>query len=237
MAKKPADMTTKYLLSEKEMPTKWYNIQADFKTPLPPPLHPGTGQPIGPAGPGAALPDGADQAGGQPGAVDRDPRRGAGHPAPLAADAALSRAPAREGARYAGAHLLQVRGREPGGQPQAEHGHRAGVLQQAGGRRAPVDRDRRRPVGLGAVPGLQLLRPAVQGLHGQGLLSAEAVSAHPDGDLRRPGRRRARARTPRPARRCSSRIRTRRAASASRSARRSRTRRRGTTPSTPSAAC
>src|SRR5262249_7237341 len=48
MAKKPADMTTKYLLSEKEMPTRWYNIQADFKTPLPPPLHPGTGQPIGP---------------------------------------------------------------------------------------------------------------------------------------------------------------------------------------------
>src|SRR6202795_4497750 len=30
------------------MPPKWYNIQADFKTPLPPPLHPGTGQPIGP---------------------------------------------------------------------------------------------------------------------------------------------------------------------------------------------
>jgi tryptophan synthase beta chain len=41
-------MTTKYLLSEKELPTRWYNIQADFKTPLAPPLHPGTGQPIGP---------------------------------------------------------------------------------------------------------------------------------------------------------------------------------------------
>src|SRR5512132_4021901 len=48
MARKPADMTTKYLLSERELPTKWYNIQADLKTPLPPPLHPGTGQPIGP---------------------------------------------------------------------------------------------------------------------------------------------------------------------------------------------
>jgi len=48
MAKKPADMTTKYVLSEKELPTKWYNIQADLKTPLAPPLHPGTGQPIGP---------------------------------------------------------------------------------------------------------------------------------------------------------------------------------------------
>src|SRR5499426_4536733 len=48
MARTPADMTTKYLLSEKELPTRWYNIQADFKTPLPPPLHPGTGKPIGP---------------------------------------------------------------------------------------------------------------------------------------------------------------------------------------------
>jgi tryptophan synthase beta chain len=38
----------KFLLGERDIPTKWYNIQADLKTPLPPPLHPGTGQPIGP---------------------------------------------------------------------------------------------------------------------------------------------------------------------------------------------
>src|SRR5512141_1467026 len=48
MARKRADMTTKYVLSERELPTKWYNIQADLKTPLPPVMHPGTGQPIGP---------------------------------------------------------------------------------------------------------------------------------------------------------------------------------------------
>ena len=48
MARKPTDMTTKYVLSEKDLPTRWYNIQADFKTPLPPPLHPGTRKPIGP---------------------------------------------------------------------------------------------------------------------------------------------------------------------------------------------
>ncbi|MDP2718232.1 MAG: TrpB-like pyridoxal phosphate-dependent enzyme [Dehalococcoidia bacterium] len=41
--------TTKYLLSEKEMPTSWYNILPDLPVPLPPPLHPGTGQPLGPA--------------------------------------------------------------------------------------------------------------------------------------------------------------------------------------------
>ena len=39
---------TKILLTDAEIPTRWYNIQADLKTPLPPPLHPGTRQPVGP---------------------------------------------------------------------------------------------------------------------------------------------------------------------------------------------
>src|SRR5260370_9656733 len=38
----------KFLLDEKDIPSKWYNIQADLKTPAPPVLHPGTGKPIGP---------------------------------------------------------------------------------------------------------------------------------------------------------------------------------------------
>ena len=38
----------KITLSEKEMPTHWYNIQADLPNPLPPPMHPGTKKPIGP---------------------------------------------------------------------------------------------------------------------------------------------------------------------------------------------
>jgi tryptophan synthase beta chain len=40
---------TKYVLDEKDIPTAWYNIQADLPEPLPPVLHPGTQQPIGPA--------------------------------------------------------------------------------------------------------------------------------------------------------------------------------------------
>jgi tryptophan synthase beta chain len=40
--------TTKILLEEKEMPTSWYNILPDLPKPLPPPLHPATGQPVGP---------------------------------------------------------------------------------------------------------------------------------------------------------------------------------------------
>ena len=39
---------TKILLDENEIPKKWYNIQADLKTPLDPPLNPQTKQPIGP---------------------------------------------------------------------------------------------------------------------------------------------------------------------------------------------
>lgn len=39
---------TKFTLAEKEVPTQWYNIQADLPEPLPPPLHPGTGKPLGP---------------------------------------------------------------------------------------------------------------------------------------------------------------------------------------------
>ena len=39
---------TKFILDEKDMPTSWYNIQADLPEPLPPVLHPGTRQPITP---------------------------------------------------------------------------------------------------------------------------------------------------------------------------------------------
>jgi tryptophan synthase beta chain len=39
---------TKYALDEAEIPAQWYNIQADLHRPLPPVMHPGTGQPIGP---------------------------------------------------------------------------------------------------------------------------------------------------------------------------------------------
>src|ERR1700680_2111973 len=40
--------SVKYLLAEDRIPRAWYNIAADLPVPLPPPLHPGTGKPIGP---------------------------------------------------------------------------------------------------------------------------------------------------------------------------------------------
>ncbi|HKZ54825.1 MAG TPA: TrpB-like pyridoxal phosphate-dependent enzyme [Anaerolineales bacterium] len=38
----------KYQLEESDIPTQWYNVAADLPTPLPPPIHPATHEPIGP---------------------------------------------------------------------------------------------------------------------------------------------------------------------------------------------
>jgi tryptophan synthase beta chain len=39
----------KYVLDETQIPKTWYNLAADLPKPLPPVLHPGTKQPVGPA--------------------------------------------------------------------------------------------------------------------------------------------------------------------------------------------
>jgi len=46
----------KIILSEKEMPRKWYNIQADLPNPVQPPLNPQTKKPVGPDDLGAIFP-------------------------------------------------------------------------------------------------------------------------------------------------------------------------------------
>ena len=43
------DMQTKILLDERDIPSHWYNVVADLPQPPAPVLHPGTGQPVGPA--------------------------------------------------------------------------------------------------------------------------------------------------------------------------------------------
>ena len=151
-----------------------------------------------PSRPGAALPDGADQAGGQRRAVHRDPRAGARRLPHLSAVAAGPGTGPGAVARYAGPHLLQVRGRLAGRLAQAEHGHRAGLLQPRGGRPAARHRDRCRPVGERACLRRRAVRPGDEGLHGQGQLRAEAVPAqlHPDLGCQRRRRRRPRRRTP-----------------------------------------
>ncbi len=47
----------KVLLDESEMPTRWYNLIPDLPSPPPPPLHPGTLQPVGPADLAPLFPD------------------------------------------------------------------------------------------------------------------------------------------------------------------------------------
>lgn len=42
------DSSKKIHLSESEMPTTWYNVIPDLPAPPPPPLHPGTREPVGP---------------------------------------------------------------------------------------------------------------------------------------------------------------------------------------------
>jgi len=48
--------SVKYLLPEDRIPRAWYNMAADLPKPLPAVLHPGTGQPIGPADLAAIFP-------------------------------------------------------------------------------------------------------------------------------------------------------------------------------------
>jgi tryptophan synthase beta chain len=38
--------TTRFILPQADIPKQWYNLLADFPEPLPPPLHPGTRQPV-----------------------------------------------------------------------------------------------------------------------------------------------------------------------------------------------
>ena len=42
------DQQVKYLLQESELPRQWYNVIPDLPAPPPPPLHPGTREPVGP---------------------------------------------------------------------------------------------------------------------------------------------------------------------------------------------
>src|SRR6185437_13298470 len=43
----PVTERTKFILDESQIPTQWYNVIPDLPAP-PPPLHPGTHQPVGP---------------------------------------------------------------------------------------------------------------------------------------------------------------------------------------------
>ena len=138
----------RFILSESEMPTHWYNIAADLQEPAAAAAAPRHAPADRPGRTGAALPDGPHRAGGEPAsAASRSPTRCArstssGGPRRSSARVAWRRPSARR------AHIYyKDEGVTPAGSPQAEHGRAAGVLQQAGRHHAPDHRDRRRPVG------------------------------------------------------------------------------------------
>ena len=41
-------MTRRFVMGEKDIPRQWFNVAADLPSMPPPPLHPGTRQPVGP---------------------------------------------------------------------------------------------------------------------------------------------------------------------------------------------
>ena len=102
---------TKFVLDESRIPRAWYNIAADLPVAALPAAPPGH-RPADRAGrPRPAVPDGAHRPGGLGRARDRDPRTGPRRLPAVPAEPALPRPSAGARARYAGPHLLQVRGR------------------------------------------------------------------------------------------------------------------------------
>ena len=153
--------------------------------PLQPPLHPGTKEPVGPDDLAPLFPMGliAQEVSAEPwidvpGEVLDILRLW--RPTPLVRAERLERAlgtPARiyfkdESVSPAGSHKPNT------AVPQAFYNQAEGIA-------APDHRDRRRPVGHRAGVRVRAVRPRVQGLHGAGVVRAEAVPQDPDGDVGR----------------------------------------------------
>ena len=119
-------------------------------------------------------------------AVDRHPRRGARHPAAVAADAARARPRGSSAALGTPARIYY---KDESGRPAGSHKPNTAVPQafynKAGGHHPAHDRDRRRPVGDGAGVRLRAVRPRVQGVHGADVVRAEAVPPRDHGDVGR----------------------------------------------------
>ena len=75
----------KILLTEDEMPRQWYNILPDMPNGMQPPLHPGTGQPVGPDDLAPVFPMNLIEQEVSPAALYRHPRSGPGKIPDLAA--------------------------------------------------------------------------------------------------------------------------------------------------------
>ncbi len=98
--------TVKYQLDKSRIAKAWYNLISDLPRPPAPPLHPGTGQPIGPDDLAPIFPMSLilQEVSQERGIEDR--HAGARHLPTVAPHAAIPRPPLGENARHTGAHLL-----------------------------------------------------------------------------------------------------------------------------------
>ena len=176
---------TKITLDESEIPRQWYNVIPDLPAPPPPPLHPGTGQPVGPEDLAPLFPMALM---GQEVATDSfidvpadvlDVYR-LWRPTPLYRARRLEKAlntPARiyykyEGVSPAGSHKPNT------AVPQAYYN-------AAEGTKRLTTETGAGPVGQRAGLRLLAVRHRLRDLDGARLLRPEAVPAHDDGDLGR----------------------------------------------------
>ena len=141
--------TKKFCLTERQMPTQWYNIVADMPNKPLPPLHPATKQPVTKGADERHLRRRTDRPGDVDGAFHRHPRRGAGDLQDMAAFAAGARHGTGKSPRHPGKDLFQERKRIARRIAQAQHRRAAGLLQLQAGHTPPDDRNGRRAVGRG----------------------------------------------------------------------------------------
>ena len=179
------DAVMRFDLASDQIPTAWYNAlpgpaRADAAAAAP--GHEGADRPRRPR---AAVPDGADRAGGVDRRLDRHPRRGARHPAPVAADAARAR---RRGSSSTSARRRASTSRTSRCRPAGSHKPNTAVPQAFYNKAEGIDpahhRDRRRPVGHRAVVRVPPVRPRLQGVHGRGRATSRSRTG---GSSWRPG--------------------------------------------------
>ncbi len=184
-SKSSMSIPTRFTLAQKDIPHRWYNLLADFPEPLPPPLHPGTREPVTPDLMLRLFPQSLveqEMAAAKWIEIPAEVREvyALWRPTPLLRAVRLER-----GAANSGPYLLQIRGRQPGRKPQGEHLRSASLLQQNGRHKTPGDRNRRRPMGIVPGHGVSNIRLGVCRLHGARELRAEALPADVDAHLGR----------------------------------------------------
>ena len=174
----------RYQLSLDQIPSAWFNVLPVMPEPLQPPLHPATNEPVGPDDLAPLFPMGliAQEVSTEPW-IDV-PGEVLDILQALAADAAGAGRASRACPRHAGADLLQGR---------VGLARRARTSPTPPCRRPSTTRPRASRAsstetgagqwGTALVVRVRAVRPRVQGVHGAGVVRAEAVPQDPDGDV------------------------------------------------------